>query len=99
MNKTIPVLLGLFVILTAVGLGHVSLRYRMIRVGYSMAETLTERRALEEENRKLRVEQSLLRSPARVERIAREQLKMERPEPARIRVARPGAREVAVLKP
>jgi len=69
MKKTIPVLLGVFAILTAVGLGHVSLRYRVIRVGYAMAETLNERRALEEENRKLRVEQSLLRSPARVERI------------------------------
>ncbi|HKA89323.1 MAG TPA: cell division protein FtsL [Haliangiales bacterium] len=89
-------LVGSFVVLVAVGLGHVSLRYRVIRVGYALAEKLAERRGLEEENRQLRLEEALLRNPARVEHIARDQLRMERPDPARIRVVRPGVREVAV---
>jgi cell division protein FtsL len=94
-NKALA-LVGSFVVLVAVGLGHVSLRYRVIRVGYALAEKLAERRALEEENRQLRLEEALLRNPARVEQIARQRLGMARPDPVSIRVARPGVREVAV---
>jgi cell division protein FtsL len=51
-------------------------------------------RELEEEARRLRLERSLLRSPDRVEKLAREKLGMIRPDPVRIRVVRT-ATEVA----
>ena len=93
--STVLVLMVLFVAVGGAAMAHVSLRLAVIRLGYAISEKSGERRGLEEDNRKLRLEASLLRSPARIERLAREQLGMERPDPARIRVVRPGARELA----
>jgi cell division protein FtsL len=49
---------------------------------------MQEQRELEEEARKLRLDLSVLRSPERVEKLAREKLGMVRPSPERIRVVR-----------
>jgi cell division protein FtsL len=89
MKKTaVLFILGAFaVVVVAAGL-HVSLRYRVLRTGYAIGEKLTEKRELEEEARKIRLELSLLRSPERVERLAREKLGMVKPDPERIRVVR-----------
>ncbi|MFH0902777.1 MAG: cell division protein FtsL, partial [Pseudomonadota bacterium] len=45
--------------------------------------------ALEEEQRRLRLQLSLLRTPQSIERIARERLGMARPDQTAIRVLRP----------
>ena len=74
-----------FLSLTAAGLAHVRLRLEVIRLGYSITESSEERRRLEEENRKYKLERSLLRGPARIEKLAKEKLHMDRPEPSRIR--------------
>ena len=89
MRKTaVLFILGAFAIVVTAAALHVSLRYRVIRIGYAIGERLAEKRELEEEARKLRLELSLLRSPERVERLAREKLGMVRPDPERIRVVR-----------
>ena len=90
--KKMPVLfiVGAFAIVVCGAVAHVSLRYRAIRAGYDIGEKLQEKRELEEEGRKLRLELSLLRSPDRIERLAREKLGMVRPSPEKIRVVRTG---------
>lgn len=87
MRKTaVLFILGAFAVVVVAAALHVSLRYRVLRTGYAIGEKLAEKRELEEEARKLRLELSLLRSPERVERLAREKLGMVRPDPERIRV-------------
>jgi cell division protein FtsL len=89
MRKTaVLFILGAFAIVVVAAALHVSLRYRVIRTGYAIGERLAEKRELEEEARKIRLELSLLRSPERVERLAREKLGMVKPDPERIRVVR-----------
>jgi len=70
----------------ALGLTHVARRQRGIRIGYALSTDTTELRRLEEENRRLRLERSMLRHPRRIERLAVE-LGMARPDPHQIRVA------------
>jgi cell division protein FtsL len=89
MKKTaVLFILGAFAVVVVAAALHVSLRYRVLRTGYAIGEKLTEKRELEEEARKIRLELSLLRSPERVERLAREKLGMVKPDPERIRVVR-----------
>jgi cell division protein FtsL len=81
-------MIGAFAVVVTAAVLQVSLRYRIVRAGYAMGAQLTEQRALAEEGRKLRLELSLLRSPDRVEKLARDKLGMVRPDPDRIRVVR-----------
>jgi cell division protein FtsL len=101
MSKRLPLLLfilGLFAVGVTAAVAHVSLRTRVIRAGYDLGERMREVRILEEEGRRLRVELSLLRSPERIERVARERLGMVTPGPDRIRVVRI-ADKVATARP
>ncbi len=82
-------LVSMFASVVAAALAHVSLRLAVIRLGYSISERTRERQTLEDENRKLRIELSLLRNPERIERLARDKLGMARPEPGQIRVVKP----------
>jgi cell division protein FtsL len=84
-----------FIAVVTVASAQVSLRYRTIRAGYDIAERMEEVAALEQENRKLRLEQSFLRSPERIERLARDKLGLVRPDPERIRVVRVGGKALA----
>jgi len=89
MKKTaVLFIMGAFALIVVGAALHVSLRYRVVHTGYQIGERLAEQRELEEEARKLHLELSLLRSPERVERLAREKLGMVRPDPVRIRVVR-----------
>ncbi len=83
-------IVGLFGVAVTAAMAHVSLRTRIVRAGYDIGERMREVRVLEEEGRKLRVERSLLRSPERIERVARERLGMVTPAPDQIRVVRVG---------
>lgn len=96
-RATVVVLIVSFVALVAAGLAHVGLRMKVVRLGYEISELSRERRVLDEEHRRLQLERSMLRDPARIERLAREKLGMRRPEPAQLRVARPGTKTVALV--
>ena len=82
------ILSGLFALVVGAATAQVALRYQVIRAGYALGERMEELRALEEQNRQLRLELSLLRSPERIERLARDKLGLVRPEPGAIRVVR-----------
>ena len=91
-RRTVLVLALMFLSVTGAAIAHASLRLAILRHGYSLSEKTRIFRELEEENRKLRLELSLLRSPARIEQVAHEKLGMRRPDPAEIRVVTRGAR-------
>jgi cell division protein FtsL len=82
------VVLGLAAV-CAGGLFQVSRRRALVQLGYERGEALVELRRLEEEERRLDLESTLLTSPERIERVARE-LGMIRPPPGATRlVGRP----------
>jgi cell division protein FtsL len=83
----VATLLMVSVAALALGIADAAERHEAIRLGYELARATGERQALQEENRRLRVERSLLRNPGRIEHQAR-LLGMARPEPHRIRVVR-----------
>lgn len=62
-----------------VGVVHVTSRVMGVKVGYRLSTLEQEGRALTGENDRLRLELATLKSPARLERIARDQLGMVRP--------------------
>lgn len=78
------VLLG-FAALGAVGLLHVARHRAVIQLGYELGQVMSELRKLEEEERRLALEEAVLTSPARIEPLALE-FGMVRPSPAAIRV-------------
>ena len=72
----------LFFILSA--LFFVWSRIQVIQVGYEISSALKEGRALDEANKKLRVEIATLKSYTRIEKIAIEELKMSKPKPDQV---------------
>lgn len=95
---SVVLVLLMFVSVVTAATAHVTLRLGVVRLGYAIGERTKERVRLEERQRKLRLEYSRLRDPARIEQLAREQLGMQRPDPSRIRVIRPGVRELAAVE-
>ena len=64
---------------------------RAIELGYEISKLTKKRRSLLEANRRLRIEVALLKSPARIGRLARE-IGLREPEPEQIRrLAAPAA--------
>lgn len=63
---------------------HLSMRFENIRLGYAISGLEAEQRRLLEARRALEIEAETQRDPARIARIAREQLHMETVKPARI---------------
>jgi cell division protein FtsL len=56
----------------------------VINLGYDLSEAMEEHWKLVGENKKLHIEIATLKSPARIERIAQEELEMEKPLPGQI---------------
>jgi cell division protein FtsL len=87
-NKTriraVCLVLGAMAIL-AMGLFRVHRRHQVIRVGYELSELRTELRALQEEENRLRLEESVLTNPGRIELLATG-FGMVRPTPEQFRV-------------
>jgi cell division protein FtsL len=82
-------LLGLvFAALGALGLLRVSRHRAVVQLGYELGDAMAELRRLEEEERRLELEEAVLTAPARIEKLAGE-LGMVRPPPAAIRVVGP----------
>jgi cell division protein FtsL len=60
----------------------------VIQLGYEISSALKEGRSLVEGNKQLRIEIATLKSYARIERIAVEQLNMSKPKPDQVIVIR-----------
>ena len=63
-------------------------RIQVIRLGYEISSALKEEKALNEANKKLRLEIATLKSYARIEKVAVEQLRMAKPKPEQVIVIR-----------
>jgi len=63
-------------------------RIQVIQLGYEISNVLKVERILTEENKKLRVEIATLKSYARIEKLAAEELRMAKPKPEQVIVIR-----------
>jgi cell division protein FtsL len=63
-------------------------RIQVIQLGYEISNSLKEERALTEANKKLRLEIATLKSCARIEKFALEELSMSKPKPDQVIVIR-----------
>jgi cell division protein FtsL len=63
-------------------------RIQVIQLGYEISNALKEERALTEANKKLRLEIATLKSYARIEKFAAEELRMAKPKPGQVIVIR-----------
>jgi len=59
-------------------------RIQVIQLGYEISNALKEERALTEANKKLRLEIATLKSYARIEKLAVEELRMGKPRPEQV---------------
>ncbi len=85
-------LLFLFTLLMLFFIGgslfYVWSRIRVIQLGYDISNALKEERTLTEANKKLRLEIATLKSYARIEKLAAEELRMGKPKPEQVVVIR-----------
>jgi cell division protein FtsL len=96
MTRAVTSLLILAALLTGLGVRQVAHRRERVRLGYELSAASVELRRVSEENRRLRLEKSVLTDPDRIERLAAN-LGMTRPTTDQIRVVRQG--EVARVEP
>jgi cell division protein FtsL len=94
-------LLAVTVFFTAAALAHVWVRLQVVRLGYQISRETEREKRLQQVHRKLQVERALLRSPERLERLARERLRLTMPDPGIIQrlKARPVRRARRGLSP
>jgi cell division protein FtsL len=69
----------LFALFAGVGMLHVTSRVLVVDMGYRLSAAEAESRSLTRENDRLKLELATLKAPARLERVAREQLGMAMP--------------------
>ena len=85
-------ILILFSLLTFFFIGgalfYVWSRIQVIQLGYEISKALKEERALTEANKTLRLEIATLKSYARIEKFALEELSMSKPKPDQVIVIR-----------
>ncbi len=85
-------LLFLFTLLILFFIGgslfYVWSRIQVIQLGYDISNALKEEKKLTEANKKLRLEIATLKSYARIEKLAAEELKMGKPKPEQVIVIR-----------
>lgn len=67
------------------GVAHVARRQEVVQLGYQLARATQELADNQEENRRLRLEKSILTNPARIRRLAAS-LGLTQPGPEQIRV-------------
>jgi cell division protein FtsL len=85
-NLLLFILLVLFLI--GGSLFYVWSRIQVIQLGYEISNAMKEGRGLAEANKKLRLEIATLKSCARIEKIAVEELRMAKPNPDQVIVIR-----------
>ncbi len=93
-DGTVPALV-LLAVLVACALSLVTSRHQARRLYVELERAQADARGFETEYGQLQLEQSTWGMPARVEKIAREQLKMQLPTPARTEVVAVPARAEA----
>jgi cell division protein FtsL len=76
--------LCIIVALIAGSLFYVWSRVLVINLGYDLSEAMDMHGKLLQDNKKLHIEVALLKSLARIERIAQDELDMEKPLPGQI---------------
>jgi len=69
----------LFALFAGVGILHVTSRVLVVDMGYRLSKAEAEARTLTRENDRLKLELATLKSPARLEKLAREKLSMSMP--------------------
>jgi cell division protein FtsL len=69
----------LFALFAAVGILHVTSRVLVVDMGYRLSKARSQGNALTRENDRLKLELATLKAPARLEKLAREQLGMMMP--------------------
>ncbi len=74
-------LLGLGILVFLFGLLFAWQSFQFVRDGYQVEEVKTQRDALEEWNRQLRLEQASLADPQRIDKLARRELGLAPPQP------------------
>lgn len=84
-----PTFIVVALVMMLVALVYVGLHIRMTKMEYEIAAALSARELLQEEQKKLKLEMAMLKSPQRIEDIARNRLQMTYPE----------AQQVIVIKP
>jgi cell division protein FtsL len=84
--------LVLLAVLIACALSLVTSRHQSRKLFVDLEREQAQRRAYEVEYGQLQLEQSTWAAPGRVEKIAREQLRMQLPGPGRIEIIERGAR-------
>jgi cell division protein FtsL len=94
MRVAVVCMMMLAAVAITLGVGHVSRRQEVIRVGYELGRAMNELRTQQEENRRLRLERSVLTNPERIRRLA-ETRGMRQPTEGQMRVVRPGGSELA----
>jgi len=77
---------------TSAALAHVWVRLQVVRLGYQISHETEREKRLQQVHRKLQVERALLRSPERLERLARDRLNLTMPDPGTIGRLKPRRR-------
>jgi len=77
-------LLGLGILVFLFGLLFAWQHFQCVRYGYQIEQLKTERVALEEWNRQLRLEQASLADPQRIDTLARKELGLASPRPQQV---------------
>ena len=78
----------------AIGSRKVARHHERVRIGYELTEARRLLRSVEEDNRRLRLEVSILVSPERIKTLAAA-LGMRRPDPQQIRVIDEDGKQLA----
>jgi len=88
--KSNLLLLFTFLLIFLIGgsLFYVWSRIQVIQLGYEISNALKAERTLTEEHKKLRLEIATLKSYARIEKVAVEELRMVKPKPEQVIVIR-----------
>ena len=76
--------LGLAVLVAAVGVVHVWVRLQTIKLGYAISNEKVVQKKLREQNSSLSIDLAGLKAPKRIEKVARERLKMDFPRPGQV---------------
>lgn len=85
---------ALALVAVLLGVAHVARHQQVIQLGYRLARATQKLADNQEENRRLRLEKSILTNPERIRRLA-ESLGMSQPGPEQIRVIRVQPRTMA----
>jgi cell division protein FtsL len=83
-GKAVLLSLTAAALLLVSSLFHVWSQLRVFKLGYQLSQTSAVHKGLSQENAQLRLEVATLKSPQRIEKVARETLGLNLPQPEQI---------------